>query len=82
VIRDDSKTSAAPIFVGAIGVMFAVSSGYQIRAEIRDQLVRLERPTGPADDQARVNKEGLWSHVPSLVFGFDIVLEQSRGRRY
>ena len=82
VLRDDSKTAVSPMFVGAVGVMFAVASGYQIRAEIRDQLVRLERPTGPADDLARVNKEGFWSHVPSLVFGFDIVLEQKRGRRY
>lgn len=82
VIRDDSKTAVSPMFVGAVGVMFAVASGYQIRAEVRDQLVRLERPTGPADDQARANKEGFWSHVPSLVFGFDIVLEQKRGRRY
>lgn len=83
VIRDESETSVKPTFAGALGVMFALGNGYQLRAELRDQLVRLERPTGPADDQARVNKEGFWGHVPSIVFGVGIVLEQSsRGRRY
>jgi hypothetical protein len=82
VIIDQSESAVKPMFVGALGVMFALGSGYQIRAELRDQVLRLERPTGPADDLARVNKEGFWSHIPSLVFGVDIILEQKRGRRY
>jgi hypothetical protein len=82
VILDDTDTAVKPRFVGALGVMFGLGGGYQIRAELRDQLLRLERPTGPADELARVNKEGFWSHTPSLVFGIDILLEQKRGRRY
>jgi hypothetical protein len=84
VLLDDRTTSVQPMFVGALGVMFSLGSGYQLRAELRDNLMLLERPTGPADEQARVpvSKESFWSHVPALVFGFDIVLESRRGRRY
>ncbi len=82
VINDASDVVVRPFFVGAVGVTLAIASGYQIRFEIRDHLMRLERPTGPADDFAQVNTEGFWGHAPALVFGFDIVLEQKRGRRY
>jgi hypothetical protein len=82
VILDDRTTSVHPMFVGALGVMFSLGSGYQLRAELRDNLMLLERPTGPANELARVNKESFWSHVPAIVFGFDIVLQKKRGRRY
>lgn len=82
VINDDSDVVVRPFFVGAAGVTLEVARGYQIRVEIRDHLMRLERPTGPANDLAQVNTEGFWGHAPALVFGFDIVLEQKRGRRY
>jgi hypothetical protein len=82
VIRDDSNVAVKPFFVGALGLDFTIGSGYLIRAEIRDQLVLLERPTGPADELARANVESFWGHAPALLFGFGIVLEQKRGRRY
>ena len=82
IILDNSDVVVRPFFVAAIGVTLEVARGYQIRAEIRDHLMRLERPTGPANDLAQVNTEGFWGHAPALVFGFDIVLQQKRGRRY
>jgi hypothetical protein len=82
VIRDDSNVAVKPFFVGALGLDFTIGSGYLIRAEIRDQLVLLERPTGPADELARTTVESFWGHAPALLFGFGIVLEQKRGRRY
>jgi len=82
VIEDPGDISVHPVFAGAVGVSFALGPGYQLRAEIRDHLMRFQRPSGPADDQGQVAIEGFWGHVPALVFGFDIVLERKRGRRY
>ena len=48
----------------------------------KEWLVLLERPTGPADELARATVESFWGHAPALLFGFGIVLEQKRGRRY
>ena len=82
VIEDPEPTSAHPLAVAAIGITFAFSPAYQLRAEVRDHLLILERPTGPASDQRRAPTESFLGHAPALVFGFDIVLEKSRGRRY
>lgn len=82
VIEDPDPTSTHPLVVAAIGFTFAFSPGYQLRAEVRDHLLILERPTGPANDSRRAPTENFLGHAPALVFGFDIVLEKSRGRRY
>ncbi len=82
VIRDEKDVSLYPLVAGAAGIMFSLSPGYQIRVELRDQLMVLQRPTGPANDLAVVEIESFMGHAPALVFGIDIVLEQRRGRRY
>jgi hypothetical protein len=82
VISDEQNVSIYPLVGGAAGVMFTLSPGYQIRAELRDQLMILQRPTGPANDLAVAEIESFIGHAPALVFGFDIVLERKRGRRY
>ena len=82
VISDDQDVRLYPLVAGAAGIMFTLSPGYQIRVEVRDQLMVLQRPTGPANDLAVVDIESFIGHSPALVFGFDIVLEQKRGRRY
>jgi hypothetical protein len=50
--------------------------------EVEGPPARVERPTGPADELARATVESFWGHAPALLFGFGIVLEQKRGRRY
>jgi hypothetical protein len=82
VISDEKDVSLYPLLAGAAGIMFTLSPGYQIRAEVRDQLMILQRPTGPANDLAVAEIESFIGHSPALVFGFDIVLERQRGRRY
>jgi hypothetical protein len=82
IIEDLQPTSTHPMGAAAIGITFAFSPAYQLRAEVRDHLIVLERPTGPADDRRRAPTENFLGHAPALVFGFDIVLEKSRGRRY
>ena len=82
VISDEQDVRLYPLVAGAAGIMFSVSPGYQIRFEIRDQLLILQRPTGPANDLAVAEIDNFVGHAPALVFGIDIVLEQRRGRRY
>jgi len=82
ILGGGGAVSVHPVLIGAAGVTFAISPGYHLRFELRDHFVALERVTGPADDFARVETEGFFGHVPALVFGVDIVLEQRRGRRY
>ncbi len=82
VIRDEQDIRLYPLVGAAAGIMFSVSPGYQIRFELRDQLMVLQRPTGPANDLAVAEIENFLGHSPALVFGIDVVLEQRRGRRY
>lgn len=82
VLRDESEVTVSPGFAAVAGLMIAVSPGYQLRVEVRDHLVFLQRPTGPGVEGVQVETERTLDHVPALVIGFDIVLEQRRGRRY
>jgi len=82
VIQDEQDVRLYPLVGAAAGIMFSVAPGYQIRFELRDQLMVLQRPTGPANDLAVAEIESFLGHSPALVFGIDIVLEQRRGRRY
>jgi len=63
------------------------------RAEARDLIVALPRPTGPATDTGAVASSGGATlpqppvgfrvvHVPTLSVGLDVVLERRRGHRY
>jgi hypothetical protein len=82
VILDETETRLHPLLIAAVGLTFSVSPGYQLRMEVRDHVIVLRRPTGPANDLARADVESFLGHAPALVFGIDIVLEQRRGRRY
>jgi hypothetical protein len=59
-----------------------LSPGYRFRLEVRDQLARIEVATGPANSAAIVPFEKRTFHQLAMVLGYDIVLEQKRGRRY
>lgn len=65
------------------GVVAVIGTGYQFRAEVRDNLVWIPRIDG------RTSRQGLEPpsstsarHILSLTIGFDVVLERKRGRRY
>ena len=69
----------------AAGITAPVGTGYQLRLEIRDDYFPLERANGPADFSGAepvAPKEARYYHHFSLLIGFDVVLEQKRGRRY
>jgi hypothetical protein len=84
VIYDDSHDSRVEPMLGlGAGFTAQVGRGYQIRWEVRDNIVGVQRVTGPTP-QARVEPphEVDYKHLFSLTIGFDVVLERRPGRRY
>ncbi len=82
VLLEDSRISVDPGLAGAAGIMFAVAPGYNVRLEVRDHLLVVDRPTAAADQLGSVETESFLTFAPALVIGIDIVLERRRGRRY
>lgn len=82
VIDDESTVAVRPGLGAGAGLMLAFDPGYQLRIELRNHVLFLERPTGPADALGRVETDLVLKDAPALVIGFDIVLERRRGRRY
>lgn len=67
----------------AAGFATSASPGYQFRIELRNTWVQLPIVTGPTVYQGEIPPtRTAWKSLPSLVVGFDIVLEKRRGRRY
>lgn len=70
---------------GTLGAGFTaqLSPGYQLRWEVRDNMVRLPTVAGPSvqDGIAPPTTNSL-RHLWSLEIGFDVVLERRHGRRY
>lgn len=66
-----------------IGIATPATAGYQLHLELRNNWVRLPVVTGPSQYQGIVPPtKGAWKALPSLLVGFDVVLEKRRGRRY
>jgi len=67
----------------AAGFATSASPGYQFRVELRNTWVQLPIVTGPTVFQGEIPPtRTAWKALPSLLIGFDIVLEKRRGRRY
>ena len=83
VYTDPSSTRITPGFVFGGGFTTALGKGWQLRAEVRDNLVQIATvagPTSPGSDQPEIVNE--WKNLWSIVLAADIVLEKKRGRRY
>src|SRR5689334_218071 len=84
VIYDDPNTGTRlrPAFLLGAGATIAAGRGYQIRWEIRDNIVGIQKVTGPAPRGAVPPHETSYRHIFSLNVGLDVILEKRRGRRY
>jgi opacity protein-like surface antigen len=83
VYADDKTSRVDPSLAVGAGVTFAVAKGYQIRWEVRDNIVGVQRVTNTIPQVGSVPPhERVFKHLFSMTFGFDVVLERSRGRRY
>jgi hypothetical protein len=84
VYDDPDRAQATPVLGVGVGFTAALGRGYQLRWELRDNIVGLDRVTAPTFGTPNLepsHKRG-FKHVWSVTFGFDVVLERRRGRRY
>lgn len=83
IFADDHDSRVAPSLGLGAGFTAAVAKGYQLRWEVRDNIVGVQRVTGttPASDLVPPH-ELVYKHLFSMTIGFDVVLERRRGRRY
>jgi hypothetical protein len=82
VIADPKPRRTSPLVGLAAGFSTPLGPGYQFRFELRDQLIQLERLTGPGSAAGPSPTATKFYHHASLVLGLDVVLERKRGRRY
>jgi hypothetical protein len=85
IIYDDNNngTRLRPAFQVGAGATIAAGRGYQIRWEIRDNIVGIQQVTGPTVTRGAVPPhETAYRHIFSLNVGLDVILEKRRGRRY
>jgi hypothetical protein len=85
IILNTNRSNTAPTFGAAAGLMVKLGSGYQARLEARDQMIFLDKVTGPATltTQGPVAPASRsLTHNFALTVGLDVVLERKRGRRY
>ncbi len=83
VYDDPSSTRITPGFVFGGGLTAVLGKGWQLRTEVRDNLVQIATvsgPTAPGIDAPTIVNE--WKNLWSIVIGADVVLEKKRGRRY
>ena len=81
IIQDRSGTRIAPTAGIALGILIPLSPGYLASFEVRDHLIQMQRVTGPAVIGIAPT-ENFYMHAFAVTFGFSIVLEKKRGRRY
>jgi hypothetical protein len=84
IVYDDNHDSRVEPALGlGAGFTAAVAKGYQLRWEVRDNIIGLQTLTS-STPEARVipPHERVFKHLFSMTVGFDVVLERRRGRRY
>ncbi|HEU5303176.1 MAG TPA: hypothetical protein VFU40_00910 [Gemmatimonadales bacterium] len=83
VYSDDRDSRVDPSLALGLGFTAAVAKGYNIRWEIRDNIVGVQRVTRSIPIAGFVPPhERAFKHLFSMTIGFDVVLERRRGRRY
>jgi hypothetical protein len=84
IIYDDPNTGTRlrPAFALGVGTTIAAGKGYQLRWEIRDNIVGIQRVTDIAPRGQVPPHETVYKHIFSLNLGLDVILERQRGRRY
>lgn len=83
VFQDDHPASVAPTAALAAGFTAFLGRSYQMRFELKDNMVSLEHVTGTVGfTPAEPPSERKLHHLFSMTVGLEVVLEKKRGRRY
>jgi hypothetical protein len=81
--RDNDATAMRPMAALAAGATAFIGRSYQVRLEVKDNIVPLEEVTGPQPGpNALADSRVVYRHVPSFSVALEVVLEKRRGRRY
>ena len=83
VYADDKNTRIEPSLALGAGFTAAITKGYHLRWEIRDNIVGIQQVTGtiPLAGFIPPHKR-VFKHLFSMAVGFDVILERRKGRRY
>jgi hypothetical protein len=83
VYEDKHPASISPTVAIGGGMTAFVSRAYQLRFEVKDNIVSLEHVTGtvPLSFETPPSVRKI-HHILSLTIGLEVVLERKRGRRY
>lgn len=83
IYEDEARTRLRPAIGLGVGATMMLSRGYHLRWEVRDNIVGIERVTGPVQEVLQIPPhETGYKHLFSVFIGLDVVLERQRGRRY
>jgi hypothetical protein len=83
VYTDDRNSRVEPAAALALGFTAAIAKGYNLRWEVRDNIVGVQKVTGSIPIAGFIPPhKRIFKHLFSLTLGFDVVLERRRGRRY
>lgn len=83
VYEDDSNARVSPAFAIGVGATVQLGRSYGLRWEVRDNIVGVERVSGPtAGPRVEPPHDRSFKHLFSVLIGLDVVLERQRGRRY
>jgi hypothetical protein len=83
IFADDHDSRVSPSLALGAGFTAAIGPGYQLRWEIRDNIVGVQKVNGPVPVSDQIPPhEVTYKHLFSLSIGFDVVLERRKGRRY
>lgn len=81
--EDDTRTRIRPALGLGVGATMVLSRGYHVRWEVRDNIVGVERVSGPVQLVTQIPPhETTYKHLFSVFIGLDVILERQRGRRY
>jgi hypothetical protein len=79
---DNTGTRLRPALVLGLGATVAAGRAYQIRWEVRDNIVGIQKITGPVAQGQVPPNETVYKHIFSINIGLDVILERRPGRRY
>ena len=83
IYEDEARTRVRPALGLGIGATMVLGRGYHLRWEVRDNIVGVERVTGPVQQVTAIPPhETGYKHLWSFLIGMDVILERQRGRRY
>lgn len=83
VYPEPNSTRVSPTGTLAIGMTAALAPGYQVRWEVRDNIVGMREVTEASQQDGLLPPTAQrFHHLFAIEVGFDVVLERRRGRRY